>query len=109
MKNINKNMKVSKIFLIIYIEQLPTMCHNYEKRVKDFILDMNNPSTKISIKDVTERVENPRVDLLETKKIQKPFIFKGYTCELDRIKDTVKNNQYLYNLPDYDKIIKKKM
>ena len=108
MKNINKNMKVSKIFLIIYIEQLPTMCHNYEKRVKDFILDMNNPTTKISIKDVTERVENPRVDLLETKKIQKPFIFKGYTCELDRIKDTVKNNQYLYNLPDYDKIIKKK-
>ena len=84
------------------------MCQNYEKRVKDFILEMSNPSTKIEIKDVTERVDNPKVDLIKTKEIQKPFIFKGYTCELDRIKDTVRNNQYLYNLPDYDKIIKKK-
>ena len=47
------------------------MCQNYEKRVKDFILEMSNPSTKIEIKDVTERVDNPKVDLIETKRDRK--------------------------------------
>ena len=36
------------------------------------------------------------------KEIQKPFIFKGYTTEEDRIKDAIKRNRFLFNLPDYD-------
>ena len=83
------------------------MCKNYERRVKDFIIEMSNPETRIEINDITEKILNPKVDLSETKEIQKPFIFKGYSTELDRIKDTVNNNRYLYNLPDYDDVIKK--
>ena len=83
------------------------MCQNYERRVKDFIIEMSNPDTRIKIRDLTDKILNPKVDLLEDKEIQKPFIFKGYTSELDRIKDTVNNNRYLYNLPDYDEVVKK--
>ena len=77
------------------------MYKNYEKRVKDFISDMSNPSNQIVIKDVTEKIENCRQELMNESKMQKPFIFKGYSTELDRINDTVKNNRLLYNLPDY--------
>lgn len=83
------------------------MYKNYETRVKDFIIDMNSPDTKIEIKDYEERINNPKTDLLVEKDIQKPFIFKGYTTEADRIKDSVKRNRYLYNLPDYDEILDK--
>ena len=81
------------------------MYKNYETRVKDFIIDMNSADTKIEIKDYEERINNPKTDLLVEKEIQKPFIFKGYTTEADRIKDSVKRNRYLYNLPDYDEIL----
>jgi len=77
------------------------MYKNYEKRVKDFISDMTNPSNQIVITDVTEKIDNCRQELMNESKMQKPFIFKGYTSELDRINDTVKNNRLLYNLPDY--------
>ena len=77
------------------------MYKNYEKRVKDFITDMANPSSQIIINDVTEKVENCRQELMNQSKMQKPFIFKGYTSEQDRINDTVKNNRILFNLPDY--------
>ena len=77
------------------------MYRNYEKRVKDFISDMTNPSNQIVITDVTEKIDNCRQELMNESKMQKPFIFKGYTSELDRINDTVKNNRLLYNLPDY--------
>ena len=83
------------------------MYKNYETRVKDFIIDMNSADTKIEIKDYEERINNPKTDLLVEKEIQKPFIFKGYTTEADRIKDSVKRNRYLYNLPDYDEILDK--
>ena len=83
------------------------MYKNYEKRVQDFITDMTNPSTQIVITDVTEKVNNCRQELLNESKMQKPFIFKGYTSEQDRINDTVKNNRLLYNLPDYPDTIKK--
>ena len=83
------------------------MYKNYEARVKDFIIDMNSADTKIEIKDYEERINNPKTDLLVEKDIQKPFIFKGYTTEADRIKDSVKRNRYLYNLPDYDEILDK--
>ena len=77
------------------------MYRNYEKRVKDFISDMTNPSNQIVITDVTEKIDNCRQELMNESKMQKPFIFKGYTSELDRINDAVKNNRLLYNLPDY--------
>jgi hypothetical protein len=77
------------------------MYKNYEKRVKDFITDMANPSSQIIINDVTEKVENCRQELMNQSRMQKPFIFKGYTSEQDKINDTVKNNKLLFNLPDY--------
>ena len=81
------------------------MYKNYEERVKDFIIDMNNPETKIEIKDYEQRINNPKTELSTEKEIQKPFIFKGYTTEADRIKDSVERNRYLYNLPDYEEIL----
>ena len=78
------------------------MYKNYENRVKNFIIEMNDPETKIEIKNYEERINNPKTDLLKEKEIQKPFIFKGYTTEEDRIKDSIKRNRYLFNLPDYD-------
>jgi len=90
------------------IGQVPIMYKNYEKRVKDFITDMANPSSQIIINDVTEKVENCRQELMNQSKMQKPFIFKGYTSEQDRINDTVKNNKLLFNLPDYPETKKNK-
>lgn len=77
------------------------MYKNYEKRVKEFITEMTNPSSQIVITDITEKVNNCRQELMNESKMQKPFIFKGYITEQDRINDTVKNNKLLFNLPDY--------
>ena len=77
------------------------MYKNYENRVKDFIVDMANPSSQVVITDVTEKIDNCRLELMNESKLQKPFIFKGYISEIDRINDTVKNNRLLFNLPDY--------
>ena len=77
------------------------MYKNYEKRVKDFITEMVNPSSQIVIKDITEKVINCRQELMNESDLQKPFIFKGYITEQDRINDTVKNNKLLFNLPDF--------
>ena len=87
---------------MINIEILPLMYKNYEKRVKNFILEMNDPETKIQIKEYERRINNPKTDMSKEKEIQKPFIFKGYTTEEDRIKDSIKRNRYLFNLPDYE-------
>ena len=78
------------------------MYKNYEKRVKNFIIEMNDPETKVEIKNYEGRINNPKTDMSKEKEIQKPFIFKGYTTEEDRIKDSIKRNRYLFNLPDYD-------
>jgi len=77
------------------------MYKNYENRVKDFIVDMANPSSQVVITDVTEKIDNCRLELMNESKLQKPFVFKGYISEIDRINDTVKNNRLLFNLPDY--------
>ena len=77
------------------------MYKNYEKRVKDFITEMANPSSQIVITDVTEKINNCRQELMNESKMQKPFIFKGYITEQDRINDTIRNNKLLFNLPDY--------
>ena len=62
---------------------------------------MANPSNQVVITDVTEKIENCRLELMNESKLQKPFVFKGYISEADRINDTVKNNRLLFNLPDY--------
>ena len=77
------------------------MYKNYEKRVKEFITEMTNPSSQIVITDITEKVNNCRQELMNESKMQKPFIFKGYTNEQDRINDTIRNHKLLFNLPDY--------
>ena len=77
------------------------MYKNYENRVKEFITEMTNPSNQIIITDLSEKVDSARVEIIKENSLKKPFIFKGYTNELDRIKDTEKNNKLLYNLPDY--------
>ena len=62
---------------------------------------MANPESKIVVKDISSRITNTREDFLKDTQIRKPFIFKGYTTEADRIKDVVYNNRLLFNLPDY--------
>jgi hypothetical protein len=69
---------------------------------------MNDPETKIEIKDYEERINNPKTDMSKEREIQKPFIIKGYTTEEDRIKDSIKRNRYLFNLHDYEEEKKKK-
>ena len=61
---------------------------------------MTEPEHKITVQDVTDKIINTREDMLNKQELQKPFIFKGYTSELDRIKDTIKNNRYRFNLPE---------
>ena len=66
---------------------------------------MTIPQNKITIKDGSKKIFNTRDEFLDDGDLKKPFVFKGYKTEADRIKNTIKNNRYLYNLPDYDKII----
>ena len=84
------------------------MYKNYEKRVKDFIIDMSSPESKIEIKDLSTKIDNTRENLSQEKEIPIPFVVNRYSTEEERIKNTMYNNKYLYNLPDYDKIINEK-
>ena len=68
---------------------------------------MSNPDHQIVVKDISTKVNNPRVDLMKDEVIRKPFIFKGYKSEEDRIKDAIYNNRLLFNLPDYPDFKKK--
>ena len=69
---------------------------------------MTNPSNTIERKDISEKITDTRQELMNERENKKPFIFKGYTCEADRIKDTIERNKYLYFCKDYDQILKKK-
>ena len=62
---------------------------------------MTNPEHKIIIKDISKKVNNTRNELMKDNIIRKPFIFKGYNSEEDRIKYAEYNNKLLYNIPDY--------
>ena len=77
------------------------MYKNYEARVKEFITEMTNPSSKIVLTDLSEKIDNTRTERLKQNSLKKPFVFKGYLTELDRIRNTERNNKLLYNLPDY--------
>ncbi len=89
------------------------MYRNYEKRVKDFVIDMTNPESIIEHKDITEKVINTRAELINERfadnpEKNRPLVFRGYISEADRIKDVIKQNKYLYYLPDYEKIKQEK-
>ena len=107
--NIKRNSKVRKnkdIYNVSfpsknYIGQISILYTNYQNRVKEFITDMTNPEHKIIIKDISKKVNNTRNDLMKDNIIRKPFIFKGYKSEEDRIKDAAYKNKLLYNIPDY--------
>lgn len=45
---------------------------------------MTIPEKQIKIKDVT-KITNPRYELMKSARFCKPFIFKGYKTEKDRI------------------------
>ena len=85
------------------------MYKNYEKRVKDFVIDMTNPESIIEHKDITEKITNTRTELINEQfannpEKNRPLVFRGYISEADRIRDVIKNHKYLYYLPDYEKI-----
>ena len=56
---------------------------------------MTIPEHQICIHDASE-IKYPFRN--KEQKYQKPFIFKGYKTEEDRIKDTLKQNRFLYNI-----------
>ena len=77
------------------------MFKNYTKRVKNFIIDMINPETQIIINNE----ENSKKEIYQKRNkrnfIQKkPLIFKGYIDETERIREHIKNNQYLNSIYD---------
>ena len=84
------------------------MYENYSNRVKDFITEMTIPEKKVTIDDITKKVTNARDDILSEGGLKKPFYFKGYLNENERIKQTIKNNRYLYNFSEEEPQIKKK-
>ena len=79
------------------------MYQNYENRVKDFIIDMTNPHSIIEKKDITQKITNTRLETMnelfkKNPEKKKPLVFRGYLSEADRIKDTIKNQKYLFCL-----------
>ena len=57
---------------------------------------MTIPEHKILINDVSESNYPFRE---KSTKLQKPFVFKGYKNEIERIKNTIKKNGYSFNNP----------
>ena len=82
------------------------MYNNYSNRVKHFIIDMINPDTQITINNDTKSKEDIlKKEINKDSFIQKkPFIFKGYSNEKERIIEHIKNNQYLNGIYDYNGI-----
>ena len=66
------------------------------------------PEKKVTIDDITKKITNARDDILSEGGLKKPFYFKGYLNENERIKETIKNNRYLYNFSEEEPQIKKK-
>ena len=63
------------------------MYQNYTNRVKNFILDMINPDTQVTIND-NKNYNKEKLDKRfnnETFVQKTPFIFKGYANEKERI------------------------
>ena len=58
---------------------------------------MTIPEHQICVQDASERKYPFRN---KEQKYQKPFIFKGYKTEEDRIKETLNQNRFLYNIDE---------
>jgi hypothetical protein len=85
------------------------MYRNYENRVREFIIDMTHPHSIIEQKDITQKITNTRLETMnelfkKNPKKKKPLVFRGYLSEADRIKDTIRNQKYLFYNPDYETI-----
>ena len=63
---------------------------------------MTIPAQKIELRDLSYRELSFR-DEPKSERKKKPFIFKGYKTEEDRINETIKNNRYLFNFPEEEK------
>ena len=63
---------------------------------------MTIPAQKIELRDLSYRELSFREEPKSERK-KKPFIFKGYKTEEDRINETIKNNRYLFNFPEEEK------
>ena len=61
---------------------------------------MTLPNHKIEVKDLSKKGIIFREEVLKGGRNKKPFIFKGYKTEEDRINETIKNNRYLFNYPE---------
>ena len=61
---------------------------------------MTIPNHKIEVKDLSKKGIIFREEILKGGRNKKPFIFKGYKTEEDRINETIKNNRYLFNYPE---------
>ena len=82
---------------------MPKWYQNYSDRVKNFIIEMINPETQIVINDDSKinKVLSKKGLNREDNFVQKrPFFFKSYKSEIERIKDHIKNNQYLNGIFD---------
>ena len=80
------------------------MYQNYTNRVKNFIFDMINPDTQVTIND-NKNYNKEKLDKRfnnETFVQKTPFIFKGYANEKERILEHIKNNPYLNGIYYYD-------
>ena len=82
---------------------MPKWYQNYSDRVKNFIIEMINPETQVIINDdsktkeaLTKKGLNREPDFFQ----KRPFFFKSYKSEIERIKDHIKNNQYLNGIYD---------
>ena len=64
---------------------------------------MTIPNHKIEIMDLTEKAKNYREELLKNDTGLKPFIFKGFKTEADRVKDAIRNNSFLYQTSSISK------
>ena len=82
---------------------MPKWYQNYSDRVKNFIIEMINPETQIIINDdskikdaLAKKGINREADFVQ----KRPFFFKSYKSEIERIRDHIKNNQYLNGIFD---------
>ena len=82
---------------------MPKWYQKYSDRVKNFIIEMINPETQVIINDdsktkeaLTKKGLNREPDFFQ----KRPFFFKSYKSEIERIKDHIKNNQYLNGIYD---------
>ena len=64
---------------------------------------MTLPNHKIEIMDLTEKAKNYREESLKNDTGLKPFIFKGFKTEADRVKEAIRNNSFLYKAPSINK------